>query len=35
VVAGSQEVKCRLKYVMFTQSRKSTKLFAVSAAAIG
>ena len=27
IVAVSQEAECELKYVMFTQSRKSTELF--------
>ena len=28
IVARSQEEKCGLKYVMFSQSRRSTELFA-------
>ena len=35
MVAGSREGKCGLKYVMFTQSRKSTELFVPSAGAPG
>ena len=34
-MAGAQKRKCVLKYVMFTQSRKSTELFAPSVAASG
>jgi hypothetical protein len=30
IVARPQEEKCRLKYVMFTQSRRPTELFAAS-----